>query len=110
MEALEFEGAFVQGGGVAVYADGEFEGHLVLAFDDFRERAVVRFALGVVVGNYALQLLNEPPDDHGAKSEEEEKGGQKEPAVIHAGGVINRIKKLSSVHICHGVNSLGCDA
>ena len=103
LDALEFEGAFFEGGGVAVDAHGQLEGHFVLGFDHFRKSAVIGFALGVVVGNHTLQLLNEPPDDNGAKSEEEEERGEKEPAVVHARRVVDGAQKLvgTEIHVGH---------
>src|SRR5258707_1101612 len=101
VDALEFEGAFLQGGGVAVDADGEFEGHLVLGFDDFGEGALMRFLGRLVICNDTLQLADEPPDSCAAEKQEQEERGQKKPAVVHPGGVVNGVKEFNWVHGGH---------
>jgi len=101
LEALEFEGAFVQGGGVAVYANGQFEPQFVLGFDHFGEGALMRLLRGFVVNDHRLQLLDEPVDDGATEDQEQEEGGQKEPPVVHAGRVVNGAKEFACVHVGH---------
>jgi hypothetical protein len=103
LDSLEFEGAFVQGGGVAVYADGQFEPQFVLGFDHFAQGALMRFLRGFVVNDHGLELLDEPVDDRSAKNQEQEERRQKKPAVVHAGRVVNGFQKLGCVHVCHGL-------
>jgi hypothetical protein len=101
LDALEFEGAFVEGLGVAIEADGEPQPELILGFDHFGEGVLVRLLRGFVVQDQGLQLPNEPVDDGTAEDEEEEKRGQEEPTVVHAGGVVDGVQKFGCVHVGH---------
>jgi hypothetical protein len=90
LEAAEFEGALLKGGGVAVEADRQFQCGFVLGVDDLFQGAVVFTAKISLVANNGLELSYEPVDDDAAQEQQQTEGGEEKPAVVHGGGVVDR--------------------
>ena len=100
-DALQFLAAFLQGRGIAVDADCQLERGVVLGVDDLGEGLGVHVVQLLVVCDDGLELFDQPPDRDGAEHQEQTKGGQEQPAVVHPGGVVDDTQKLGCVHVRH---------
>src|SRR5690349_9408688 len=87
LKSAQFKRALAQRLAVAVNADGQHERRFVLLLDDLRQRVVMRLAQLLVISDDGLKLFHQPVNHRAAQQQQQAESSEKQPAIIHAGGM-----------------------